>query len=225
MHEPHPIPSCPDSAIAAHLPQIADDLCQQQYCILDHFLPEALLHELRDLCQQREQAGLLHLAGTSKVATTNPRLRGDHIAWLEHEDTHPAIQNYWRHMHALQQQLNRTLMMGLHTFETHFAVYGPGQGYTTHIDQFQTASSHDPVAGSRLLTSILYLNPSWPADAGGALRLYLDEHSHTPAAEARALDISPAWGRLVLFLSARFWHAVLPATQSRISLTGWFKAR
>lgn len=224
MHPPHPPTHRPDSLIAAQLPRILDDICQQQYCVLDDFLPAALLRDLRDLCQQRAQAGLLHLAGTSKAATTNPQLRGDHIAWLEHDDPHPAVQDYWHYMHALQQQLNRALMMGLHTFETHFAVYAPGQGYTTHIDQFQS-TAQTPAAGTRLLTSILYLNPSWPTDAGGALRLYLDAHPHTPAADARALDISPTWGRLVLFLSDRFWHAVLPATQSRISVTGWFKAR
>ncbi|MFT6394425.1 MAG: SM-20-related protein [Methylophilaceae bacterium] len=39
------------------------------------------------------------------------------------------------------------------------------------------------------------------------------------------MDILPKSGRIVLFLSAKFWHEVLPATRERLSLTGWFRTR
>ena len=50
--------------------------------------------------------------------------------------------------------------------------------------------------------------------------MYLDAQD-----DARALDIFPVGGTLVAFLSARYWHEVLPATRERLSLTGWFKVR
>ena len=38
-------------------------------------------------------------------------------------------------------------------------------------------------------------------------------------------EILPQSGRLVLFLSARFLHEVMPARRERLSITGWFKRR
>lgn len=179
---------------------------------------------LHAVAQARYQAGLTHQAGTGKGATTHHKLRGDQIDWLEPEDTHPALQHYFALMTDLQQQINRSLMLGLDSYETHFAIYPPGAGYATHVDQFR---EHRAMAapGARTLTAIIYLNQNWPDDAGGALRLYLDPHETPPAQDARHLDIAPLAGRLVLFLSARFWHQVLPASQDRVSVTGWFKTR
>jgi len=37
--------------------------------------------------------------------------------------------------------------------------------------------------------------------------------------------VHPTGGTLVLFLSERFAHEVLPAKRERLSLTGWFKSR
>ena len=39
------------------------------------------------------------------------------------------------------------------------------------------------------------------------------------------IDIMPVAGRLVLFLSKQFWHEVLPANRTRVSLAGWYKSR
>lgn len=214
-------PAFTNPSLLAH---IIDQLSEHHYCVIDQFLAEPMVAALHALAQTRRQAGLTHQAGTGKAATTNPSLRGDQIDWLESEDAHPAVQQYFALMAELQQQLNRALMLGLDSYETHFAIYPPGTGYTTHIDQFR---QHRMAAapGARTLTAIIYLNQNWPDTAGGALRLYLDTHNTPPAQEARHLDIAPLAGRLVLFLSARFWHQVLPASQDRVSVTGWFKTR
>lgn len=167
--------------------------------------------------QARQQAG--------SEAASNPNLRADRIAWLEADDPEPALQAYFSLMAEVQQMANRHLMMGLATYETHFALYPAGSnGYATHIDQFRQHATQIP-SGVRSLTAIIYLNEDWPEQAGGALRLYLDEHHQPPEQDARHLDILPLGGRLVLFLSARFWHQVLPAIQPRVSVTGWFKTR
>lgn len=204
---------------------IIDTLSAQQYCVIDQFLPSDLVEALRTIALDQQQQGLMHQAGTSQSAVSNPKLRGDQIAWLEANDAHPAIQDYLTLMAQVQQAANRQLMMGLDSFETHFAIYPAGSsGYATHIDQFRQ-HREQAAPGARALTSIIYLNDAWPEDAGGALRLYLDEHAQTPAQDARHIDILPTGGRLVLFLSARFWHEVLPATLPRVSVTGWFKTR
>jgi SM-20-related protein len=204
---------------------IIDTLSAQQYCVIDQFLPSDLVEALRTIALDQQQQGLMHQAGTSQSAVSNPKLRGDQIAWLEANDAHPAIQDYLTLMAQVQQAANRQLMMGLDSFETHFAIYPAGSsGYATHIDQFRQ-HREQAAPGARALTSIIYLNDAWPEDAGGALRLYLDEHAQTPAQDARHIDILPTAGRLVLFLSARFWHEVLPATLPRVSVTGWFKTR
>lgn len=216
--------STPAQTHPAVFTNILDQLFEQHYCIVDQFLPETLVADLHALALQRNQAGLTQQAGTGKSAVTNPTLRGDQIGWLEPEDTHPALRQYFALMTNLQHQVNRSLMLGLDSYETHFAIYPPGAGYATHIDQFR---QHRTMAapGARTLTTIIYLNQNWPEDAGGALRLYLDTHETAPAQEAHHVDITPQGGRLVLFLSARFWHQVLPATRHRVSVTGWFKTR
>lgn len=200
-------------------------LVEHEYCVVDQFLPATLVTELRDIALAQQAHGHMHQAGTSQSAVTNTLLRGDQIAWLENDDPQPAVQQYLSLLNEVQQTVNRQLMMGLNSFETHFAVYPANScGYATHIDQFRQHRTQ-PAPGARTLTSIIYLNDPWPEYAGGALRLYLDAHSETPAPEARHIDIAPIGGRLVLFLSARFWHEVLPASLPRVSVTGWFKTR
>jgi SM-20-related protein len=204
---------------------LLDALTRQHYCVIDQFIPADLIASLRDLALTRQQAGFMHQAGTSKSAITNPALRGDQIAWLDESDPHPALRKYFLLLSKLQQLVNRNLMMGLDTVETHFAIYPAGSsGYATHIDQFQQHSP-GPACGSRALTLIIYLNEDWPKEAGGKLRLYTGQHTAPPLPEAAHIDIAPTGGRLVLFLSDRFWHTVLPAKQARVSVTGWFKTR
>lgn len=216
-----PAISLPDNMLETMI----DTLASQAYCVIDDFLPDDLTAALRAIALERQQQGRMHQAGTGQSAITNLNIRGDQIAWLENDDAHPAIQHYLALLQEVQQATNRHLMMGLAQFETHFAIYPAGSGgYATHIDQFRN-HKEQPTPGARTLTSIIYLNDHWPEEAGGALRLYLDEHDQTPAAEARHLDIAPLGGRLVLFLAARFWHEVLPARLPRVSVTGWFKTR
>jgi SM-20-related protein len=210
----------PETVIA----QLLETLTRQQYCVLDQFLPRDLMLTLHALALKRQQDGLMHQAGTSKKAITNLKLRGDNIAWLDEGDPHPAIQHYFALLNQVKLAVNRHLMLGLDSVETHFAIYPAGSsGYATHIDQF--LSQHPQSSAPRALSTITYLNELWPTEAGGALRLYLQQHELAPDKDAQHIDIAPVGGRLVLFLSARFWHEVLPATRSRISVTGWFKTR
>ncbi len=189
-------------------------LSKQGYVICENFLPDQTISALRDEAHKRyanlemraAKTGLLNQSQQSNV-------RGDQIVWLDEQSESSAIQAYFEQMHVLRALLNQQLFMNLQTFETHFAIYPIGGAYQKHLDQF----SHGSDAKARQLSSILYLNNDWHADDGGELRLYLNEIEH--------LDILPSAGKLVLFLSAQFWHEVRPAKRERVSLTGWFRSR
>ena len=101
-------------------------------------------------------------------------------------------------------------MLGLFSFEGHYAIYPPGGGYARHKDRFRDDDA-------RVLSCVAYLNDEWRACDGGALRIHRDA--------APPLDVLPRGGTLVAFLSERFDHEVLPAARERCSVTGWFRRR
>ena len=100
-------------------------------------------------------------------------------------------------------------VLGMESLEAHFACYPPGAGYARHRDRFADDDA-------RVLSLACYLNPDWPDDADGALRLHLP---------GGARDIAPLPGFVVLFLSDEVEHEVLPATRDRWSIAGWFRRR
>lgn len=186
----------------------------QGYVICDDFLPASIISALRNETQQRYDNHGMSAAKTGLInKMQQSEIRGDYITWLDEHDENSAIQAYFRQMHALKDALNQQLFMNIQSLETHLALYPIGGMYQKHLDQF----SHGNNAKSRQLSSILYLNKDWQADDGGELRLYLDGNDY--------LDILPTAGKLVLFLSAKFWHEVRPAKRERASLTAWFRSR
>jgi SM-20-related protein len=200
----------------SQLEKIIHHLSEHGYAICEDFLPENLILALASEAQKRCLNNELSAAKTGKTANThNAAIRGDSIVWLDENDLDASIQAYFSHMHTLKAALNEHLFMNVQELETHFAHYPIGAAYAKHLDQFQHGVQGATQA--RQLSSVLYLNRAWQASDGGELRLYLNEQEH--------IEIAPTAGKLVLFLSAKFWHEVLPATRERISLTGWFRAR
>ena len=65
------------------------------------------------------------------------------------------------------------------------------------------------------LTSIVYANPGWAADDGGALQMY-NEQTETWHA------IMPAADRFVVFYADTVLHRVQPAFRRRYALTCWW---
>lgn len=192
---------------------IADQVAANGYAVVPDFLSadetRALVHDLRQL----QAKGEMRSAGIGKDAELSQSVRGDFIHWLDEVTSSPAQREYLQRLEDLRLAFNQTLYLGLFEFEGHFASYPPGAFYRKHLDQFQ----HN---GQRALSCILYLNEAWQDSDGGQLRLYLDE-----SGEGEYLDIAPTGGALVVFLSARYWHEVLPATRERLSLTGWYRTR
>ena len=192
---------------------IADQVAANGYAVVPDFLSAdeicALVHDLRQLQTQ----GKMRSAGIGKDAELSQAVRGDFIHWLDETTATPPQRDYRQRLEDLRLAFNHTLYLGLFEFEGHFASYPSGAFYRKHLDQFQ----HD---GQRALSCILYLNEDWQDSDGGQLRLSLDDSG---AGDYR--DINPTGGTLVVFLSARYWHEVLPATRERLSITGWFRTR
>ena len=109
-------------------------------------------------------------------------------------------------------------------------------GYRAHLDcsppkdddlYWLWKSSRE--TSERKLTSILYLNDEWTEQDGGKLRCYIGCESGDSNGQTakETIDIEPKAGRLVLFLSKKIPHEVLPITSSnnstpRMAMSCWF---
>ncbi|MEO6918449.1 MAG: 2OG-Fe(II) oxygenase [Collimonas sp.] len=187
------------------------DLAEHGWSQQNIFLPAELTVELAEECRALELSGALNHAAVGRGAAQAVRaeIRGDQILWLKAGQS-SACDRYLQIMETLRLILNRKLFLGLDEYESHFAFYTPGSFYQTHLDRFRDDDS-------RTVSVVIYLNPDWLPEQGGALRLHPEGQP--------AQDISPIGSRLVLFLSADMLHEVLPATRDRLSLAGWFRRR
>ena len=188
---------------------IASEIQDKGYSITPNGVPlelaEALWRHLQAMStQQFDRAGV----GRDDNYALNTFVRTDEICWITGESS--AGRQWLEWTAALQQYLNRRLLLGLFSFESHFAHYAPGDFYKRHLDAFKGEAN-------RVLTVVAYLNPGWLPDDGGELVLYTDD------AEQGSLRVTPAFGTLVVFLSEDFPHEVLPAQRDRYSIAGWFR--
>ncbi|WP_116367503.1 2OG-Fe(II) oxygenase [Parahaliea mediterranea] len=202
----HPAPAAADEALFT---QIANDVRQRGYAVCPGALPlalcDALLAQLQAMPAERfERAGV----GRDDNHTLNRFVRSDEICWITGDS--PAGRQWLDWSARLQQALNRQLLLGLFSFESHFAHYGPGDFYRKHLDAFRGNTN-------RVLSLVAYLNSHWQPDDGGELLMYLDE------ARGDTLKVVPALGTVVVFLSEEFPHEVLPAQRDRHSIAGWFR--
>jgi SM-20-related protein len=194
---------------------LLDEFDQHGYVVIDSFLPSTTIQALSSQARALQQAGNMRPAGVGKASSNQiiGKVRSDSIYWLDANGQTVEQETYLQRMNVLRTDLNRHFFLGLFEFETHFAIYPPGGVYHKHLDQFKGQQE-------RQVSAILYLNQDWQAEDGGELRLYLGGTT-----DQSFLDIPPIGGRMILFLSGKFFHEVLPATRERISLTGWFRTR
>ncbi|WP_297577172.1 2OG-Fe(II) oxygenase [uncultured Deefgea sp.] len=178
------------------------------YLVVPNFLDANHLAQLNELFSSRESDFVAAGVGRAAAQQVRQDIRGDAVLWVENDD--PAMLQANQRMRDLQQTLNRELYLGLDELEWHFACYPAGSFYQRHLDQHRHQDS-------RVVTVVQYLNQNWHEDDGGQLRIYLDDE--------QTLDVTPYGGTLVVFLSNRFEHEVLPARRERRSLTGWYRRR
>lgn len=187
---------------------IVKDIEEKGYSVNPFSLPlelaDSLLTRALNLPKEIYQpAGV----GRQSGLEVNHFVRNDNIAWIagEHE-----IEGAWlAFTDALMQDLNRSLYLGLRSFESHFAIYPEKHFYKRHLDAFKGASN-------RKVSIVAYLNHQWDTSDGGELVLYNN------CDDVCGLKIQPTFATLVVFLSEEFPHEVLPATRERISIAGWY---
>ena len=194
---------------------ITDELAAKGWAVVDDFVSPEWAAELREEQQALALRGAFRHAGIGREAAyqLDSAARGDQILWLDQGNALSAQQQYLVRLENLRQAVNRDLFLGLYELETHAAIYPPGSFYRRHVDGFRRGNL-------RTLTVILYLNPRWHAEDGGALRLYLDSDP-----DSEFLEVMPESGRLITFLSERFPHEVLATRRHRSSITSWFSRR
>jgi SM-20-related protein len=161
-------------------------------------------------------SGLLRPAGLGRGATyrVDAAVRGDAIAWIAPDEAAPDLAALRAVFVGLRDALNREAYLGLGRMEIQVARYpGGGAAYGRHRDAFPAVPGARP---NRRVTAIYYANPDWGPDDGGALRLHVAE---------RWIDVAPILDRLLVFLSERVEHEVLPARMPRRAVTAWFQAR
>lgn len=193
---------------------ISAEIYQKSYVVVDNFVDEefrkALLSEQMDLVRLGKfRHAAVGKGGQKQVRT---EIRSDEVLWMDAAELSPLQAVFWEKVEEIRKVLNQRCFLGLRSFEGHFARYPIGSFYKRHLDQFH-AVPH------RVVTVILYLNETWSAENGGALRMYFPQEDGTECSE----DVLPIGGRLVVFLSGEIPHEVLPTQKERISITGWLK--
>jgi len=189
--------------------EISNDLKTNGFSInrlgIPHKLASTLHAHLRSMtANQFSFAGI----GREQDFDKNEKIRGDQICWVLGNSV--AGQQWLNWCNELKIHLNKTLYLGLFSFESHFAHYPPNAFYQRHIDAFQGEKN-------RIISVVLYLNHDWQKDDGGELVLYKSEK------DKNGIKVLPEFGTLVIFLSEEFPHEVLPSKKDRFSIAGWYR--
>lgn len=180
---------------------LLESLQTQGWYYQTNVLDETTLKSLQQLCKTR----VMKTAGIGQHKMINTEIRSDMISWLETNEEHPAILDYFAMLERLKNQLNESFYIGLKGHEAHFARYEKGCFYKKHKDSFSKQNK-------RAVTFILYLNENWTLNDGGELRLYMGDEYR---------DIHPTAGSIICFMSDEIEHEVRLSHNTRHSLTAW----
>lgn len=193
------------------LESLATALHQQGWYASTELVPLSLCDALYSDLKSLYETQALHKAqiGGGGERQTNASVRGDYIRWMEGD--RPAEALFFGWIQQLMETLNRRLFLGMQSHEFHYACYPPSAGYDRHIDTFRGSDD-------RVLSFVLYLNPSWTPADGGQLSLFLPSE----AAEKR-VEIVPIFSQCAVFLSNQIPHQVNLTNSVRFSVTGWLK--
>lgn len=183
-----------------------DQLAQQDYVIIDDFLPKKVLESVLTYFEELIIKDAFKKAAIGKTGTEKiiEEIRGDYTYWLKnHIDPIPDLFEVFT---ETKQLINKLCYLSLADFEFHFAHYPKGSFYKKHLDQFSGRNN-------RMISMIIYLNKDWANGDGGELQIYPKDKP--------ILKIAPLMNRCIMFRSDTLLHEVLMANKTRKSITGW----
>ena len=186
--------------------KITDSLVENGYIIIENALEQELSSKLLNSAKNEIDFKRAGISGAGDLHLDNSRRR-DKIHWLD--DSESSQQEFLKFADGLREYLNSSLYLGLSYYESHFAIYNKGDFYETHLDCFKNSKN-------RVVTTVYYLNETWNENDGGELIVY-DENNKKIA------KVLPNANTLVVFMSEKFPHEVLPANRKRYSIAGWFR--
>jgi SM-20-related protein len=151
-------------------------LQEANYVVVDGLLSAEVAAALRAEIVEMHAEGKME---KGQVNNGKEDERGDLIRWIDPLDGELGLKAFARIMDLLVLELTdripalqRCSMMRDKAMATLYPANA--NGYTCHVDNDNKAH-HWP----RVLTCILYLNRDWRPEAGGQLRLHLDDFTHT----------------------------------------------
>jgi len=195
-----------NSTIEKNYEKIADALVLEGYIIIDNILNSKITRELKKFAESQTHFKKAGISGAGELHLDSNRRR-DSILWLNEDDS--VQSDYLDFANGLKNYLNRTLYLGLSYYESHFSVYNEGDFYEKHLDAFRNSKN-------RVVTTVYYLNDEWNEEDGGELIIYDEEGEFLK-------KVTPNTNTLVVFLSDKFPHEVLPTKRKRYSIAGWFR--
>lgn len=186
-------------------------LTQRGFAVMPDALPQLGWQRLRTEAEHLLADDAFSVAGVGRSDDTrkDSGIRGGSVCWLD--DSMPAGETFLAWMEGLRSSLNRSLFLGLDSFEAQYAHQPTGASYGTHLDRHHGSDA-------RVVSAVIYLNSEWPSDAGGELVIY-------DADAVPRLTLLPDGGTLVLFMSDGMPHEAKKATRERWSIAGWFRTR
>ena len=186
--------------------KITDALVNDGYIVIENALDPKLPKELRAFAKAQGDFREAGISGGGDLHLDSSRRR-DKRRWLDEDGS--VQSQFLDFANGLSSYLNRELYLGLSYYESHFAIYGEGDFYEKHLDAFKNSKN-------RVVTTVFYLNDEWGESDGGELVIY-DEEDRFLA------KVMPKANTLIVFMSEKFPHEVLPAKRERYSIAGWFR--
>ena len=186
--------------------KITDALVDDGYIIITDALDDKLSPALKHFTLEERDFKRAGISASDAVHLDDSR-RKDKIHWLDEDGA--CQSEFLAFADGLREHLNRELYLGLSYYESHFAIYDEGDFYEKHLDAFKNSKN-------RVVTTVYYLNEEWNEKDGGELVVYDSE-------DRFLTKVQPNANTLVIFMSERFPHEVLPAKKRRFSIAGWFR--
>lgn len=189
-----------DPAIAGRLDEIHQSFVDARpfrHCVIDGFLAPDYARRLLEQFPAFEQGDHLNEEGKPGGKSTHERIRGlgADFAALDDLVQSAAFLELVGRITGIPALLYDPMYFGGGTHENR-----QGQALDPHID----FNYHPLTRWHRRLNLIVYLNPGWQADWGGALELHRDPYD---PANDEVVEVVPAFNRCVIFETTEHsWH-------------------